>query len=136
MRKPFFAFDVSQRLNGSFNVALCRVWDVRKLQKLPVCQLSLLLWYPPSHSREQAQPNGILELNFQDVEKLDDEGGITTLRAEHKHDKAVTSAHWDPRGRSIASTCYDDALRSLYCMVIARVLPVLTRESCSMGHLT
>jgi hypothetical protein len=87
-------------------------------------------------SREQAPPNGILELNLQDVEELDKaKGGTATLRADFKHEKAVTSAHWDPRGRSIASTCYDDVLRSMFCMVIARVL-VLTHKSFSMGRLT
>ena len=64
-------------------------------------------------TREQAPRNGVLELELEDVEKLDKtKGGTTTLRAEHRHEKSVTAAYWDPRGRSIVSTSYDDVLRS------------------------
>ena len=68
----------------------------------------------PIHTtREQAPRNGVLELELEDVEKLDKtKGGTTTLRTEHRHEKSVTAAYWDPRGRSIVSTSYDDALRS------------------------
>ncbi|KAF8478549.1 WD40 repeat-like protein [Russula ochroleuca] len=80
----------------SSNNRTLKVWDVRKLEKLSV------------------QRNGVLEFELQDVEQLDKSFfrvGTTTLRAECRHDKSVTSAYWDPRGRSIVSTCYDDALR-------------------------
>jgi len=33
------------------------------------------------------------------------------LRAEWTHTKSVSSAYWDPRGRSIVSTSYDDTIR-------------------------
>lgn len=67
---------------------------------------------PRSHMREQAPRSGVLELELADVEKLDKiKWGTTTLRAECKHDKSVTAAYWDPRGRSIVSTSYDDILR-------------------------
>jgi membrane-bound inhibitor of C-type lysozyme len=67
---------------------------------------------PRSHTREQAPRSGVLELELADVEKLDKiKWGTTTLRAECKHDKSVTAAYWDPRGRSIVSTSYDDILR-------------------------
>jgi hypothetical protein len=82
----------------------------------------------PSHLREQVQQNGVLELELKDVEQLDKpKGGLTTMRAEYNHGYAVSSAYWDPRGRSIMSTCYDDVLRSTYCRMITRALPVLTR---------
>ena len=64
----------------------------------------------------QAQRNGVLEFDLQEVgllDKLKWGNSATTLRADCKHDKAVTSASWDPRGRSIVSTCYDDALRCM-----------------------
>jgi hypothetical protein len=81
-----------------------------------------------SHSREQAPQSGVLELELEDVEQLDKpKRGIATMRAEYGHGYAVSSAYWDPRGRSIMSTCYDDVLRSTYCRMITRVLPVLTR---------
>jgi hypothetical protein len=56
---------------------------------------------------------GVLELELEDVDKLSQsKDGPATLRAEWKHGKSVTAAYWDPRGRSIVSTSYDDALRS------------------------
>ncbi|KAI9466345.1 WD40 repeat-like protein [Lactarius psammicola] len=79
-------------LTASNNRSL-KVWDVRKLQKLPA-------------------QNGIFELNLAGVgEFRASKGGTATLRAESKHDKSVTSAYWDPRGRAIVSTSYDDTLR-------------------------
>jgi hypothetical protein len=68
-----------------------------------------------SHSSEQAKRSGVLELDLQDVGNLDKpKGGTATLRADGKHDKAVTSVYWDPRGRSTMGTCYDDAIRCIY----------------------
>jgi WD40 repeat protein len=122
-----------------------RVWDVRKLQKVPVRQLSLFFIGPPmrvydlrSHSSEQVQRNGVLELELQDVAQLDKpKGGTATLRADCKHDKAVTSASWDPRGRSVVSTCYDDALRCMFLYDRMRSCsPFLHGDSHSLGRLS
>jgi len=44
-------------------------------------------------------------------EFLETKEGKTCLRAEWRHDKSVSSAYWDPRGRAIVSTSYDDNLR-------------------------
>jgi hypothetical protein len=38
-------------------------------------------------------------------------GGKGLFRAEFSHYKSVSSAYWDPRGRQIVSTSYDDTLR-------------------------
>lgn len=40
--------------------------------------------------------------------------GKDTLLAEWPHSKSVSAAYWDPRGRSIVSTSYDDNLRSTF----------------------
>ena len=45
---------------------------------------------------------------------LETKRGQTTMRARWLHGKSVSSAYWDPRGRSIVSTCYDDTIRSEY----------------------
>ena len=37
--------------------------------------------------------------------------GKGAFRGEWKHDKSASSAYWDPRGRQIVSTSYDDTLR-------------------------
>ena len=86
---------------------------MRKLQKLPVSRVVAALnesFGSPGFGQAQ---NGVLELDLGGVDKFRaSKGGTATLRAEWKHDKSVTSAYWDPRGRSIVSTSYDDALRS------------------------
>lgn len=115
---------------------MIRVWDVRKLQKLPVRQLSPFFSLVPhaydlhSHSSEQVKRDGVLELELQGVEQLDKpKGGMATLRVDCRHDKAVTSASWDPRGRSVVSTCYDDALRCMCMIACVRVPRSYTRFS-------
>ncbi|KXN86877.1 hypothetical protein AN958_09472, partial [Leucoagaricus sp. SymC.cos] len=61
------------------------------------------------------RPNFILTasnnrtLKIWDVRKLDTLPGL--LRGEFPHDKSCSSAYWDPRGRQIVSTSYDDTLR-------------------------
>ena len=42
---------------------------------------------------------------------LDTKQGKSCLRGEWRHDKSVSAAYWDPRGRAIVSTSYDDNLR-------------------------
>lgn len=43
--------------------------------------------------------------------------GKGTLRGEYEHGKSASSAFWDPRGRQIVSTSYDDTLRRmLFCL--------------------
>ncbi|KAI3610521.1 hypothetical protein WG66_006944 [Moniliophthora roreri] len=75
-----------------------KIWDARKLQTLT-----------PKGKTSSDVP---IEFNFETVEKhTESKNGIGCLRAEWRHDKSVSSAYWDPRGRSIVSTCYDDALR-------------------------
>lgn len=44
-------------------------------------------------------------------EFLESKQGKSCLRGEWRHDKSVSSAYWDPRGRAIVSTSYDDNLR-------------------------
>jgi hypothetical protein len=76
--------------------------------------------YPKGQARD-----GVLELELQDVDKLNKSMfGPAMLRGECKHGKSVTSAYWDPRGRSIVSTSYDDTLRS-----------TLPSRSASLGHI-
>jgi len=99
---------------GFLCAALGRVWDVWQMQKVLVHPFFVLVRnLPRSHMREQAPHSGVLELELEDVEKLDKtKGCTTTLRAKWKHEKSVTAAYWDPRGRSIVSTSYNNVLRS------------------------
>lgn len=45
------------------------------------------------------------------AEYLDSKKGRSSLRGEYQHNKSATAAFWDPRGRQILSTSYDDKLR-------------------------
>ena len=78
----------------------CRIWDARKLLNMPFGTLS----------DSDARTN-----ELEDVLKYDSsKAGNKTLVAQWPHGKSVSSAYWDPRGRSIVSTCYDDKLRRTY----------------------
>ena len=37
--------------------------------------------------------------------------GKGAFRGEYEHEKSASSAFWDPQGRQIVSTSYDDTLR-------------------------
>ncbi|KAJ8078833.1 hypothetical protein PM082_013116 [Marasmius tenuissimus] len=70
-----------------------KIWDVRKLQTLKA-------------------KSSTLEFEHEIVQEyVDSPKGAGCLRADWRHDKSVSSAYWDPRGRSVVSTSYDDALR-------------------------
>ncbi|KAG6907358.1 hypothetical protein DXG01_009242 [Tephrocybe rancida] len=74
------------------------IWDTRKLADIAV-------------DLSDSGPAG-LEYGAETVrEWLETKPGKGCLRAEWRHDKSVSSAYWDPRGRSIVSTSYDDKLR-------------------------
>ncbi|KAF5358192.1 hypothetical protein D9756_001524 [Leucocoprinus leucothites] len=92
-------------LTASNNRTL-KVWDVRKLQSL-AGQLS------ESTSREDQDTESTLaEYDYEVVNKFNDsKKGSGLLRGEWPHDKSCSSAYWDPRGRQIVSTSYDDTLR-------------------------
>ncbi|KAJ3719734.1 WD40-repeat-containing domain protein [Lentinula raphanica] len=74
-----------------------RIWDTRKLQSM-ITDLSL----EPSTTEFDS------DVVTQYRESKDGEG---CLRGEWRHEKSVSSAYWDPRGRGIVSTSYDDAIR-------------------------
>jgi hypothetical protein len=44
-------------------------------------------------------------------EFLSSKKGQDTMRGEWRAKRAVSSAYWDPRGRGIVSTSYDDKIR-------------------------
>ncbi|KAL0565950.1 hypothetical protein V5O48_016065 [Marasmius crinis-equi] len=70
-----------------------KIWDVRKLQSL-------------------GSKSSTVEFDHETVQEyVDSAKGAGCLRAEWRHDKSVSSAYWDPRGRSVVTTSYDDALR-------------------------
>ncbi|KAI0065378.1 WD40 repeat-like protein [Artomyces pyxidatus] len=70
-----------------------KIWDARKLATIPV----------------QDTP---FELDLEKVNDfMESKTGKSTLRADFPHGKSVSSAYWDPRGRTIVTTSYDDTIR-------------------------
>ncbi|KAG2157168.1 WD40-repeat-containing domain protein [Suillus clintonianus] len=75
------------------NSRLLKVWDSRKLQKI-------------------TSATGPYQFSQEAVENLvESKKGEGTVRGEFAHGKSVSSAYWDPRGRGIVSTSYDDTIR-------------------------
>ncbi|KAM6500479.1 WD40-repeat-containing domain protein [Amanita muscaria] len=91
-----------------------KIWDVRKLQSI-VMDVSDAPPTPPASS--PSGPNNLAthsptEFDLETVTKYTkSKRGKGTFRGEWNHDKSVSSAYWDSRGRQIVSTCYDDTLR-------------------------
>jgi hypothetical protein len=48
--------------------------------------------------------------------------GGGTMRGEYQHNKSATAAYWDPRGRQIVSTSYDDRLRRKFLVPLYLLL--------------
>ncbi|KAF9218287.1 WD40 repeat-like protein [Gyrodon lividus] len=93
------------------NNRLLKIWDTRKLEVLTLKKhrnkASPLT--PPVKPPSSSSP---LEYNFDRVQEfVESKQGSGLLRGECAHGRSVSSAYWDPRGRSIVSTSYDDALR-------------------------
>ena len=109
-----------------------RIWDARKLTSLAVTVLSAGPPTPPpsspvrggtlktnfsenvtSSSATNVNPSTQIEsIEFDIVEKYKKSSkGKGILLADWEHKRSVTAAYWDPRGRSVVSTCYDDTLR-------------------------
>lgn len=56
-----------------------------------------------------------IEITSEDVDAfLGTKVGKGCMRGEWRHDKSVSSAYWDPHGRRIVSTSYDDTIRCMY----------------------
>ena len=91
------------------NSYICRLWDARKIQQIPVSVLDPEEEgaIPSPHNSDDVQ-----EADFNVVGRfLASKRGATTLRGEHSSQKSTSSAYWDPSGRRIVSTSYDDTLR-------------------------
>jgi hypothetical protein len=53
-----------------------------------------------------------LNFDYEEVTKfLSTKDGKSAFRGEWRHERAVGSAYWDPHGKRIVSTSYDDQLR-------------------------
>ncbi|KAJ2935376.1 hypothetical protein H1R20_g1717, partial [Candolleomyces eurysporus] len=81
------------------NSRFVKVWDVRKLGDIVA---------------ELGDDSSATTIDFHAetlTEYMESEKGRGSMRAEYQHNKSATAAFWDPRGRQILSTSYDDRLR-------------------------
>ncbi|KAK7693661.1 hypothetical protein QCA50_003230 [Cerrena zonata] len=74
------------------NSRVLKIWDARKLAVIETV--------------DPTDVDGEAVDNF-----LGSDEGQTCMRGEWRHGKSVSSAFWDPRGRGIVSTSYDDKIR-------------------------
>ncbi|KAJ7940584.1 WD40-repeat-containing domain protein, partial [Mycena leptocephala] len=102
-------------LTASNNRSL-KIWDVRKLQTLSLDLSDQSLPTPPPSSPGGPflAPVAAVSTDIDSdvvTEFVNSKRGKGCLRGEWRHDKSVSSAYWDSKGRSIVSTSYDDTLR-------------------------
>lgn len=65
-----------------------------------------------SSAPDGADTSGTIDFHSETVQEyLQSKKGKGGFRAEYIHNKSATAAYWDPRGRQILSTSYDDTLR-------------------------
>ncbi|KAJ6630858.1 WD40-repeat-containing domain protein [Mycena sp. CBHHK59/15] len=93
-----------------------KIYDTRKLQSLSLDISDQALPTPPPSSPGGPflAPVSMSAVDFDSdtvSEFVNSKRGRGCLRGEWRHDKSVSSAYWDPRGRGIVSTSYDDTLR-------------------------
>ncbi|KAI0709427.1 WD40 repeat-like protein [Earliella scabrosa] len=112
--RPYFLVTAS-------NSRELKVWDTRMLETLSGRALrsapsSPGPSSPRSPSKRKGKPASVItlptEVDSEAIEKLvATKRGQSTVRASWTHGKSVSAAYWDPRGRSIVSTSYDDTIR-------------------------
>ncbi|KAF6765248.1 WD40-repeat-containing domain protein [Ephemerocybe angulata] len=88
------------------NSRFVKVWDVRKLSAM-VAEMG----DDAAATSDEERPSTIDFLGETVNEYMQSEAGKGGLRGEFLHGKSATAAYWDPRGRQIVSTSYDDTLR-------------------------
>lgn len=102
------------------NSRALRIWDLRMLRNISrnLDDEDAPITPPPSSPGAPEDGNNSVgtdeTLVFDSAtvsEYTQSKRGEGCLRGEWRHDKSVSSAYWDPRGRSIVSTSYDDTLR-------------------------
>ncbi|KAH6918530.1 WD40-repeat-containing domain protein [Coprinopsis sp. MPI-PUGE-AT-0042] len=82
-----------------------KVWDVRKLDAL----VSEMVDDKDAAQEEQSNTTYVDWASVSQYIGTDD--GASALRADWNHDKSATAAAWDPRGKRLVSTSYDDNIR-------------------------
>ncbi|WWD19513.1 hypothetical protein CI109_103974 [Kwoniella shandongensis] len=94
-----------------------RIWDTRHLSSIPTLTNSLPT--PPVNAKTESfgdssfPPSHLTaETDYEHLAKYQSSAkGKGLLRASWQHGKSCSSAYWDPWGRRVLTTSYDDKLR-------------------------
>ena len=91
------------------------------LSKLPVASLPTPPPSSPIGPRE-SKISAPMEVDLDAVTSfLESKQGKGTLMADWAHQRSVSSAYWDPSGRRIVSTCYDDTIRCEFAYIQVKI---------------
>lgn len=90
-----------------------RIWDTRHLRKLNPKAAETI---PPPEREDGAAPyvdtHCESSIPYERVQSyMDSKSGKGLLRGSFQHGKSCSAAYWDPFGRRILTTSYDDKLR-------------------------
>lgn len=97
-----------------------RIWDARHLSKIQPRAIDKIAQPDPIVKKESEDgdvmprlpTNPTSSIPFEQVDKYQSSAkGKGLLRASYQHGKSCSSAYWDPWGRRILTTSYDDRLR-------------------------
>lgn len=107
-----------------------RIWDTRRLHGIPVT----LLDQAAQGTAADESTHGTIDFDTEVVNKyVGSTKGKSVVRADFPHGKSASSAYWDPRGRQIVSTSYDDRLRCMF--IFGEIFSLSAMISClSMGY--
>ncbi|KAJ9095093.1 hypothetical protein QFC20_006743 [Naganishia adeliensis] len=86
-----------------------RIWDTRHLDSIPSEPFPTLT-APSDHDRS-LYPDTMSEWNEHVYPAMQKKKHAGLLRTESPHDKSCSAAFWDPSGRRVLTTCYDDRIR-------------------------
>ena len=65
----------------------------------------------PVRGHSVSQSLGPFVYDYETIQNfMESTAGRGLMRAEFRHGLSASSAYWDPRGRSIVSTSYDDSV--------------------------
>ncbi|KAG6334833.1 hypothetical protein ID866_4255, partial [Astraeus odoratus] len=110
-------YQLSDQKIGSPQI-IALLWDARKLQTLALgtdvkspVRTTHSTSSPATRSHSTARSLGPFEYDHDTVQAFkESKAGRGLMRAEFQHGKSASSAYWDPRGRSVVSTSYDDSI--------------------------
>ncbi len=108
-----------------------RIWDTRHL--LSISPKSVELLTPPDSATDHSDTAAHFEthptssVGYEKVgQHLNSAKGKGLLRASFQHGKSCSAAYWDPWGRRVLSTSYDDRLRGELPLRPDQIDPSLT----------